>query len=500
MKKNNLDKNKIIKRLMTILFIYFPVLDILRGTPVKDIQFLGIAIIELFNFLLIGISLIFTFLKIDKRKFIKLFLYIILVGVYLLFHYYHIINFDTNIFKEANFNLIVECYYIIRVYILPVLALFILTENKDIFDKNYYFTVLKVVITFISLSIIILNITKLSYLSYSATHETVKYSILDYFFNDIKDYRMLLCRGWFDSANELSAILFGLLPLNIFLLFKEKQFQNVFLLIFQVMAMIILGTRTSAMGSILVCIATIIIYLFLCLIKAHKLDKDFLCKFCIPVIFLVAFYYVSPFYQYRSNESDSYLKTTISDEIKNAEANLQGREALITFIYEHLYDYRIAEDFAELYPIENDLDWWVEICRRELRLNNNSRQMKMDILGRVQERNDNKLDKYLGLGYTLNFMDIERDYVYQYYLFGTIGIILFLGIYFIFYIKNIINTLKDLKNKFKLEIALAFMGPCLIFIIAYASGHVFGWVSPMMYLTFTLAFLNLNVGGKYEKN
>ena len=29
--------------------------------------------------------------------------------------------------------------------------------------------------------------------------------------------------------------------------------------------------------------------------------------------------------------------------------------------------------------------------------------------------------------------------------------------------------------------------------IAYLSGHVFGWVSPMMYLVFTLSFLNLNV-------
>ena len=53
--------------------------------------------------------------------------------------------------------------------------------------------------------------------------------------------------------------------------------------------------------------------------------------------------------------------------------------------------------------------------------------MKIDILNRVQERNDDKLDKYLGLGYTLNFMDIERDYVYQYY---------FINLFFFYLISN----------------------------------------------------------------
>ena len=49
------------------------------------------------------------------------------------------------------------------------------------------------------------------------------------------------------------------------------------------------------------------------------------------------------------------------------------------------------------------------------------------------------LDNLFGIGYTSNLVDMERDYVYQYYLFGIFGIILLILIYIFFYIFNVLK-------------------------------------------------------------
>ena len=124
--------------------------------------------------------------------------------------------------------------------------------------------------------------------------------------------------------------------------------------------------------------------------------------------------------------------------------------------------------------------------------------MKTDIIARIKERNNNKLDTYLGMGYTLNFMDIERDYVYQYYLFGILGLILFISPYFVLLLIAIIKILLNLKNKFNYSTYFVAMSPMMGLAIAYLSGHVFGWVSPMMWLAVAIAILTyqVNIKGK----
>ena len=115
--------------------------------------------------------------------------------------------------------------------------------------------------------------------------------------------------------------------------------------------------------------------------------------------------------------------------------------------------------------------------------------MKVKIIARIKERNNNKYDSYLGMGYTINFMDLERDYVYQYYLFGLLGIILILPQLFVCF-KTGINCLKNIRQIPLLSTALVAMGPALGFVVAYYSGHVFGWISPSYILVLTIAIFN----------
>lgn len=215
-------KEKILKILISILLINLPFLDMLRTTNFKNIEVFNLALIELINIVLIGISFILTFFKIEKKKFIKIFVYFVILGIYIYLHYKNVLLFDKNIFQKANPNFFIETFYIIRVYLMPIVLMFILYENKDIFSKDYYFKIIKVIVSVICLSILILNILKLSYISYSETKEFVKYNIFDYF-KCRSNYKLLTSRGWFDSANEISAILFMIFPINVYLFFKEQK-------------------------------------------------------------------------------------------------------------------------------------------------------------------------------------------------------------------------------------------------------------------------------------
>lgn len=497
--KNNI--NKYLKLLITIQLIIFPILDMIRTTNFRHVEFLGISLIELINILLIGASFLLTIIKYYKTRvkdIIGIFLIIIIYFVYIIFHYKHIITFDTSIFAKANFSLPVEVFYILRVYLLPLLLIFILIENKDIFDKAFYFKTLKIVIGIISFSIVFLDFFKISYISYSANHDFVSHNFLDYFLFT-GDYKMLSGRGWFDSANELSAIMLMLFPLNIYMLYKDNKPINYVLFAVQFLAMIILGTRTAAFGSAIIFVLSVSVYIGLVFLKIQKLDKEFIQKFFVIGIVLTSYMTISPFMFGRINDSSydfSIKNQEAYDELSNLD-NL-NEEELDAIMIKYRDEYLINEAFLKMYPFIGDREFWISVAKRNKALNNNSRIMKTDIIARIKERNNNKLDTYLGMGYTLNFMDIERDYVYQYYLFGILGLILFISPYFVLLLIAIIKILLNLKNKFNYSTYFVAMSPMMGLAIAYLSGHVFGWVSPMMWLAVAIAILTyqVNIKGK----
>lgn len=481
-------KKKIIRNSIYILFILLPIIDCLRRTFIKDINIFGFSIIEFIYMFIIGYSLILTVMCFkDKWKELKyLIIYSILLFIYIFIHDIHILGFNVDIFRDANVNIITESYYILRVYYMPVLLLFILVKNKDIFDIKFYSKVLKSVICIISLSIVLLNIFKLSYATYSAENlEFVKYNIFD-FYKSSESPKLLSTRGWFDSANEISAILMMLLPLNIYLLFKDRKKSNILLYAIQFIAMIILGTRVSSLGAIIISICAIIINIISRLFKQSKINY----KFIICSLLCTGYFFISPVGTYLLKYTTPNYNS--NDEHSEYLKNINDKEDITEYITDHLYDLRINEAFIELYPIENDFSFWYEIALGNRNSNNDSRVMKTRIIKRVKERNNNKYDTLLGMGYTINFQDLERDYVYQYYIFGILGIILILP-QIILFIKNgllLVKNIKNIKNINIINVLLCMMACCLGFFVAYFSGHVFGWISPSYVLVLVIAILN----------
>lgn len=474
----------------------------LRTTSFKDIEVFSIALIELINIVLLFIAFFATFLKIDKRKFIKIFIYFGFVLIYIFFHFNNMLKFDISIFEKASINFFVETFYIFRVYMLPLILAFILYENRDIFNKEFYFNVLKIVICIISFSIIILNILKLSYISYSATKDFIDANMFDYFWYK-GDFKMLTSRGWFDSANEISAITFMLFPLNIYMLFEEQRKLNFVLLLAQGLAMILLGTRTSAVGTVLISGAVLCCYFVVNRIKFNPVSKKTIKYFCFSFLIMFSFLSISPFMMAKINEGkvDFSIKVQSAYDEINDENILEDSNSIIKLIEKYKSEYMINEAFLELYPLENDVEFWLMVAKRDKALNTDNRKLKTDILNRIVERNDNSFDKWLGIGYTINFMDLERDYFYQYYLFGIFGILLFILPYFGFLFSNVVKVFKEFKKYCTIKVVCSFMAPILGLIIAYYSGHVFGWVSPMMFLSVVSIFLTyVVVGDCSEKN
>ncbi len=491
-------KNKLLKLFITILFISLPISDILRNSSFINLEFLGISILELLNVILLGGSFIITLTKIHKKKMIFLVIYAVLLCLYLVFHYQNISNFDTSIVHIQNYSFLKETIYLLRIYFLPLLAIPILIWNRDVFDKTFYSHIIKYLIAFISFSIIILDFLNLSYPSYDDIVDLKYAPSIFHYLNYNGDPQDLLAKGWFESANEISVILFALLPINIYLLYKEGKISNVIIFISHLFSMIILGTRTSAYGSVIIPYFCLSIYIFFILIKKEKVRLPFLCKLSIPLLCISFVFIYSPFRQFKRQIDPELLGTNNTDKISMLLNGLNSDTEKIDVIKKHLYDFGIESKIEELYPINNDLDFWLEICHRDLRLNNNYRVIKHEIIKRIKQRNNNKYDNLFGMHFLLNYMNMERDYVQQYYELGLFGTILLVGVYFIIFLYTIIQFFKNFKEKFKFEYILLFMAMSFGLIVPYLSGHTFGAFFPMFVLSLLISLLHYMVGDKLE--
>ena len=73
--------------------------------------------------------------------------------------------------------------------------------------------------------------------------------------------------------------------------------------------------------------------------------------------------------------------------------------------------------------------------------------------------------------------------------------------YILLLIYSGINLLFHFNDNLKFRTFLTFMSPTMGLVVAYLSGHVFGWVSPMLFLVMSLGMLrttisyNIQTGG-----
>ena len=255
-----------------LFFVLQPFIDMYKAFWGDTLQLGPFAVEELLNLLLVLFLLIPTVLRIAREKqgrsTVKYIVYFALIGLYLILHSINIHQFDQRLFPGSSVNFITETYYIFRVYIIPLLLLCIIWQN-GIEDKTFYLAAKIVVLTLSGINVAT-NLLGISLVAYSVDNQWIKGGFFSWFTLDPtqsqSQLQLYTSKGWFYSANQISALLFSLSPIIVLETIRKTTLPHVLLLCLQVISMVMLGTRTASIGCILVIGAMLVIADFLQLV------------------------------------------------------------------------------------------------------------------------------------------------------------------------------------------------------------------------------------------
>ena len=495
--KSFLNKTRV-ETILLVFFILQPAIEIYRAFLEDTISIGPIALEQIINILFVAFFFILTVYKLitekQKKKIILYGVYLATVLVYMILHCWNCSQFKENIYSAAEINIVTECYYILRAYVMPVVLMLCIYELG--MSNKTFLNIIKVVTFAISACIVITNIFGVSLVSYSLENEKIKGGITTWFglTSSQNDLELYTSKGWFYSANQISALLFSLAPIIVAEVVKKTNWKTVGLLVLQMVAMIMVGTKTSAMGILLVCIAIMLYAVGLHILKWEKAKSlVFIPVLIITVLAGFMLYNVSPGRLRYGNFVKVEQEEREEAQDKPDNTILSEADALQKYVEENYYYYYISEDFLPMYPVKDDPEFWGQLLSRDRNLNRDNRKLKIDVLDRIMERNDNKADIALGMGYTSNIPDAERDYVYQYYILGILGVIILIGPYVGILIYAGIKMLLQYKEKMNLQNGAILMSLACLCIIAYLSGHVFGKSINMLFLSLYGAMLLRNI-------
>ncbi len=498
---------------LDILFMIFlimqPLIDIYR-TFLGDTLSIGPFAIEeifilLFLFFLLIASSIQIFQNKTAKKVLPYLFYLLITACYLILHCLNMLQFDQTIYSASDINIVVEIYYIFRAYLCPILLSILIFQNGV--SDALFFRTMKIIVCIISGIIVVTNLLGISLVAYSTEKKQIAGSIfswpslsIDMIEIEIEAYTS---KGWFESANQIGALLFSLCPFTILCAFKKPSWSNCLLVALQGLSMIMLGSRTASWGFLLALGAMLFLALFLHLCKLEKIPR----LRVLPILLAIAIFagilsYYSPgqFNKRRNSETDLSDRPEAEidkEEIENSSGEYEAL-SLEEYLEQYAFNYYIQSDYLKIYPVSGDVEFWKNVLSRDRYLNIDQRSFKIEILQRIKERNDRTADTFLGFGYTTNIPYTERDYVYQYYIFGILGVLILMGPFIYALFLGGIRMLLYPKQLLTLENCAILMAlGCMLF-VAFFAGHVFGILINMFFMGAYAAKILTNV--KNSKN
>ncbi len=519
--------NNIINKILIIFLII---------QPIFDIKIFYNSISTLIRVIIISALFAYYFFTSKNKNKYYLLIYPLLLVVYFIFHHINASSFNSLVPGDFNYSILKEALYFVKM-ISPFLLIYCLYKSK--ISSYDIIRIMKYLCIIISLLIIVSNLLGFSYGNYSDVK--IKANFFEWF-NPTSSYTYmdLASKGLFEFGNQIGAILIMFLPFMIYSYIQHVNLKNWTIVLFNVFALILLCTRVSVFGIVIVFVYTIFAFVFIGLIKKQS------CKIkkYIPIGIILLIYSlllpINPMFNrlneratvienFGKNSTDSYneqeIINSVSEDvdlnIKNessvdlntplppensATSNNTSYDYMINFIEENYEPKQLNEQFLFInYPYKYDPEFWYNFLQNDISLTTDYRYIETSIIKRVVEINNNPMDIFFGITNVRlqNIFNIERDFVVQYYALGIIGTILvfapyfiLLGIfvykYFIFLHKQglFANADTNLNNKkFKnLNIInlLAAITIVFLFGIAYMSGNLLNSLSFTIY--FTLAF------------
>lgn len=463
--KNNIDTLKKILKIATIIF--------LSTSPIFDCIFFHSRITTLIRILIILIILITTiFLYQDSRKKVKwLILYYFICAIYLIINYYHSQNFVSLFPNNFNYNFVSELFTILKLIMLVTL-IFSLYYQK--FNKKDYILIFKIWTLIITLSIIITNIFKISYSSYGEF--LIKYNIFEW--NKNIYYVNSASRAYFVYANQVALTLIILLIIFSYIFIKDNIKTIIYIFLISI-SMLMLGTRVSSLGGLLVFIFILIGYIFFVIIKKEKFNKKSLLLIFIIIMWIVILP-ISP-YQNRNIELNYYQSTKESNlnESNIDDNSINNNLTKQEYIELNANPNLIPDFFYKVYySYEYDPDFWINFINNTEESKINYRYMEKSIIKRIIKINNNKYDILFGISNTRvqNVVNLEQDFLVQYYAFGIIGMIILLIVYPLILLYTLFKLFKEFNFNNFINILLI-----VIFIFcSYLTGNILNSMSTII--------------------
>lgn len=496
------------KRLQTFLFWFIliqPFLDIYWLSRPPLLRFSIPTILRVLG-VFVAIILFFS-IKNNWQRFRKQWWIITYIAVLILYSICHLVsvrNFTGVDPANFHYSPIVEILYLVRSS-LPLIVIY--TTSYSDFKAKYFFRVIQGISGLYSLTIVVSNLFVFSLTSYH-TGETKRISanIFSWFSHSDYPFNALASKGIFYQANTLSAILFMLMPIMLYILYKEFNLLNIVLVSAQALAMLMLGTKVGNFGLIISLVAFLIIFLIHTLIlKNTKFSAKFLIALICILTASAAVFPYSPTLRRSSLESGVARKrSNLGDKNKlDSELNAglkrykgqKQEEYLKKFIKKNYWVYSLKHDLVlDHYSYQDDPYYWLEVMKRPANERLNYRHIEKDILSRVMKNDKNKLNKLFGISFSRenNIAPLERDFLAQYYSMGLLGTILLTVIYLVILGYGVFYWLCDKRSRSFLISSLLLSSGFILFAAFYA-GNVLEYLSATLVMAFILGFLLQNI-------
>ena len=497
---------KKIDKALLIFIIIQPILDFYLLFSEKITGIFKFSPSTIIRIIFIVIFLLYVLIyKNHEKKHWWIIGYLSILLVYLIFHTINSLKFNNDISDTMIFSYLTEVLYIIRL-MLPLFLIYIVYKLKiseDIFRKSI------IIISLIfSFEIIITNVFKVSLTSYGGDN-IISGNIFDWFLNNNYSFEELASKGFFYLANQISAVLIVLLPINIYYAIRFSNKWSYLSSFTLSLSMIMLGTRVSTYGWLIVATVLFLIWIIYSFIEKNKNKipyKKFLLYFFTMVI-LLFITSNSPlikrdtFVDYQKIEESMENRGKVDEIIETIDKEVDTKKKS-DFVLEYSQYYSIPYIYInELYPYQKDPDFWIRTMKLPFYKRIGNRNLEKLITERVYELNNNKYDKYFGMGYS-RFRNakvyIENDFFVHFYTVGIFGILLFFLPYIIIPIYTVIYMLKYHNIRFKTTIICMSIYVCLG--VSLFSGHVMDELIVTLILGYLSGYLLVFATKKREIN
>ena len=268
----------LLNNILLIFLALQPFFDIYMSIVGEKLDVFGMSIATIIRTtLIVTLFVIVAVYQIRNKKHVKLLYiavaYLACVLIYVIAHHLNIAYSNGYYITQKLYSVLTEIMYVERL-VIPALLLYtviILKPNKDKLEKT-----ILCVATIVSLVIIITNIFKCSFASYSKSaiqDSVISYNLFDWFKDSDIPYKESLSKGLFVSANQIGALLVVLLPITMYTMLSKKKWYMFVIYFLQIISMTLIGTRVASLGWILVSIAILLVYYIVCIIKKEKTLK-----------------------------------------------------------------------------------------------------------------------------------------------------------------------------------------------------------------------------------